>query len=184
MFNNLQIKLWKERHPYIFLKKILKHIFFFFKENITSQCRTRLIVEIKAVMRRVFGHAKFAELWRPACRHMGGREAGVGAGPCYLCSRGSRSRLPGRGGSSSVPPHSSSSPQATGQPRLGFKKRGARWMRYKSLLSLKRTVRAKLTCCFYPLRHVLRTQVCKKKPKQKQNWCPILDVSSSWPVWE
>lgn len=39
----------------------------------------------------------------------------------------------------------------------------ARWMRYKSLLSLKRTVRAKLTCCFYPLGHVLRTLVCKKQ---------------------
>lgn len=125
MFNNLQIKLWKERHPFFFKKKkILKHILFFsFLKKILPHSKTRLIVEIKAVMRRMFCHAKFAELWRPACRHMGGREAGVGAGPCYLCSRGSRSRLPGRGGSSSVPPHSSSSPQATGQPRLGFKKK-------------------------------------------------------------
>lgn len=87
----------REASIYFFFKENIKtYLFlFFFKENITSQCRTRLIVEIKAVMRRMFGHAKFAELWRPACRHMGGREAGVGAGPCYLCSRGSRSRLPG-----------------------------------------------------------------------------------------
>lgn len=92
-FANKIVTSFQKMAIHICLMKKNNTNIFPFKKNKVTHSRTCLIAEVKAVIRQMFCSGKFAELMALACRHMGGRVAGVDAGQCHLCSRGSRSRL-------------------------------------------------------------------------------------------